>query len=812
MRSNKRTTSVAIKSHLVLMAILLALTLSACSQQSSHDQVSVSNDSMSAPLPYALKALALDEINLVVEVIVDGGSPQACSNLSVDQVNGTYSCNITLSGGTHTLTLVYSVIDATYGTVQVATTSSVTVDVVPGQTTPTDFGTATYTYNDNDGDGISNLDELDTGTNPDNQSPLANAGTPRQDVSRGVNVYLDGSASSDADGDTLTFTWNQTAGLDVTGDTGSLTGEAPSFQAPAEVDTLIFELVVNDGKEDSVADTVIVNVFEDVDVAYFVDGDNGSDETGNGGQQTPFASIAKALCEVTQEQQDIYVMTRASSGVYDETIDPCPGDPARNADLILTIPTGTSLYGGYDANWMRDAANNPSPVSTLHHGFLFTSVDLNAWFSGFNVQSGDSPDPGSSVYALSALGGSAHIYLYDNQLTAGNVGVGDAASPGTSYGLRVALIEAATIERNVISAGSGGDGLDVGDTFTTDATDGITGNSPTNHVGTNGGLDGNGSGNHRGGNGGNAGEGDICVFCDGASGEQGYAQGSSPSGGAGGAGGTGKVIGSIGNNGNSGSIGTDGDRGTDGANGPGGNSSGGMDVYENGGFFATFLPGDGVIGNSGVVGYGGGGGGGGESSFFSDNGGGGAGGGGGGAGGDGGPGGPGGGASIGLFIASVNSTLINDNEISGAVGGNGATGGVGQTGGAGGGGGIGVLGVGNCGFSCGGKGGDGGVGGNGGNGGHGGAGGGGPSYGIAIGSGIAPTVSNNVINSGDGGQGGDGGVGGNGGNGGHSYAVYDSDTGDGIVPVLSNNTSTFGLPGDGGSTADAGESGVRNWQ
>jgi hypothetical protein len=165
-RHTKGITLADIKFYLALLLTVLALTLSGCSQSSNRDAGSVSNDTLSAPLPIALRALALDKTNLVVEVVDGSGAPQACTNLSVDQVNGTYSCTVTLSGGSHTLSLIFSVIDPTYGTVQVATTSGVVVDVVPGQTTPADFTLATLTLDDNDGDGISNLDELDAGTNP----------------------------------------------------------------------------------------------------------------------------------------------------------------------------------------------------------------------------------------------------------------------------------------------------------------------------------------------------------------------------------------------------------------------------------------------------------------------------------------------------------------------------------------------------------------------------------------------------------------------------------------------------------------------
>jgi 5-hydroxyisourate hydrolase-like protein (transthyretin family) len=93
-----------------------------------------------------------------------------------------------------------------------------------------------------------------------NQEPIANAGSD-QTVNEGDTVSLDGSASSDPDGDTLTYAWTQTAGTSVTlSDASSAT---PSFTAPdvgADGETLTLELTVDDGNGHTATDAVGINV------------------------------------------------------------------------------------------------------------------------------------------------------------------------------------------------------------------------------------------------------------------------------------------------------------------------------------------------------------------------------------------------------------------------------------------------------------------------------------------------------------------------------------------------------------------------
>lgn len=92
-----------------------------------------------------------------------------------------------------------------------------------------------------------------------NVIPSANAGVD-QTVEAGQLVTLTGSSSYDADGDALTYSWNQEAGTSV--DLPDFNSENPTFTAPSlpTQDVLTFSLKVSDGVSTSTADTVNITV------------------------------------------------------------------------------------------------------------------------------------------------------------------------------------------------------------------------------------------------------------------------------------------------------------------------------------------------------------------------------------------------------------------------------------------------------------------------------------------------------------------------------------------------------------------------
>ncbi|MCF6257475.1 MAG: hypothetical protein L3J98_12085 [Gammaproteobacteria bacterium] len=152
--------------------LLFSFILTACGQSANPQQGVISDDKLSAPLPKAITALLVDDTSLIVDVVVNGDTdnPLRVKNLAVDTVDttaGTFSGDVSgVPTGTSTLSLVYSIIDPTFGTIEVIRTADITVNVIANEDTPADFSSAEITYTDTDGDGISNLGELDAGTDP----------------------------------------------------------------------------------------------------------------------------------------------------------------------------------------------------------------------------------------------------------------------------------------------------------------------------------------------------------------------------------------------------------------------------------------------------------------------------------------------------------------------------------------------------------------------------------------------------------------------------------------------------------------------
>ena len=111
----------------------------------------------------------------------------------------------------------------------------------PTFTAPAGHNTLTFRLTVSDG-RLTSSDTVTIGV--ENHAPVANAGRDQSTGAR-ASVTLDGSKSSDPDGDSLTYKWQQTGGPAVS--LSGTTAAKPSFMAPAAAGSLTFKLTVSDG-------------------------------------------------------------------------------------------------------------------------------------------------------------------------------------------------------------------------------------------------------------------------------------------------------------------------------------------------------------------------------------------------------------------------------------------------------------------------------------------------------------------------------------------------------------------------------------
>jgi K319L-like, PKD domain len=215
----------------------LAMTLSACGGSSS--PATQTGPTNTAPVANAGANASVDEL---ASVTLDG-------SLSSDADGDTLTYAWTQTAGTSvTLTNATSV-QATFDAPDVTavnTPDSLTFQLQVSDGSLSNSATVTITVNDI-GVGV-------------NSPPVASAG-PDQTVGELSNVDLDGTGSSDPDGDPVTYAWLQTAGPNVT--LSNPTAAAPSFTSPDVTSPVVltFQLTVDDGT-DSAMDTVDITVQE----------------------------------------------------------------------------------------------------------------------------------------------------------------------------------------------------------------------------------------------------------------------------------------------------------------------------------------------------------------------------------------------------------------------------------------------------------------------------------------------------------------------------------------------------------------------
>lgn len=206
-------------------------------------QYSVTDGSAtSGPISVSINVASVNDAPVTAN---DTYTIQSGAQLSVDAAHGVLANDTDVDGDALTAQKVTSSAGAT---VVVNSDGSFTYTSAAGFT-----GVDTFTYKASDGTTSTNgtVSITVSAAPPANRAPVANAG-PDQKVDEDLPVLFNGTGSTDADGDTLTYSWNF-------GDTHTATGATPTH-AFANSGTYVVTLTVNDGHGGVSTDTMSVQV------------------------------------------------------------------------------------------------------------------------------------------------------------------------------------------------------------------------------------------------------------------------------------------------------------------------------------------------------------------------------------------------------------------------------------------------------------------------------------------------------------------------------------------------------------------------
>jgi hypothetical protein len=245
------------------------------------------------------------------------------------------------------------------------------------------------------GGGGSDGDSGTPVTNPTpvtNSAPVANAG-PDQNVATGTTVILNGSGSSDADSNLLTYFWSFTSR--PAGSTATLsnaTAVNPTFTAGVD-GSYVLSLIVRDGTVDSAADTVTVFAATDNSAPVANAGSDqnvitGSTVTlnGSGSSDANGDSLTFAWSFVSRPAGSTATLSNAA--IVNPTF---TADVAGNYVLSLIVRDGTvdSAADSMTVNAVPAAANSPPVANAGPDDYVITGNPVTLDGSGSSDANGD---------------------------------------------------------------------------------------------------------------------------------------------------------------------------------------------------------------------------------------------------------------------------------------------------------------------------------------------------------------------------------------------------------------------------------------
>ena len=310
--------------------------------------------------------------------LANAGSDQNVSEGVVVTLDGSGSSDPEASALTYSWT-VASVTGGGLSTSDITLSSSTAAQ--PTFTAPE--GTANYTVvldlTVNDGtQNSAAADSVSISITADNDAPLANAG-PDQNVSEGVVVTLDGSGSSDPESASLSYSWtvaSVTGGGLSTGNItlSSSTAAQPTFTAPEGTAsyTVVLDLTVNDGTQNSAADSVSISVTADNDSPLANAGSDQNvsegavvtlDGSGSSDPESASLSYSWSVASVTGGGLSTSDITLSSSTAAQPTFTAPEGTANYTVVLDLTVNDGTQNSASADTVSISVTADNDAPLA-----------------------------------------------------------------------------------------------------------------------------------------------------------------------------------------------------------------------------------------------------------------------------------------------------------------------------------------------------------------------------------------------------------------------------------------------------------------